>query len=1108
MIKNLYILYFLNCLFFQTVYSQEKLFTLIPAEESGVHFQNTIEDVTEHNILIYVNYYNGGGVGIADFNNDGLQDLYFTGNLEGDELYLNKGDFKFENITQKTGIVNDQNWSSGVAIADVNGDGFKDIYVCKELYDHQPERRKNKLYINQGDLTFKEEAEKWGVADSQRSRQALFMDYDKDGFVDLFVMNQPPNPGNFSEYSGQYLLLPQFTSRLYRNINNTSFEDVTQKAGLAKASFPNSAVASDLNNDGWVDIYIANDFYSPDFLFFNNGDGTFSYKTEESLKHISFNSMGVDAADINNDGHIDLMVLDMVAEDNYRQKANMSGMNVTAFWDVVEKGGHYQYMFNTLQLNNGNASFSEIAQYSNVAATDWSWSNLLADFDNDGQKDIYITNGLLRDIRNTDADAKVGNFVVNYVEEYIQKNPNQGTVELWEILPLDQTLELIPSVPLKNYMYVNQGNLQFKNQAEEWGLAQPSFSNGAAYGDLDNDGDLDLVVNNVNAKAFLYRNNTVEKKQTNYIRFELLPSNGESIWGTRLDLFANGTCQTQEISNIRGMFSTSESIVHFGLGKTNQIDSMRIQWANGKKKIMYAPAINKLHEITSKNGEHFKSIDKPQAPIFEDISLNHSLQFLHKENDFNDYEKQVLLPHKLSQLGPAIAKGDVNGDDLEDVFIGGASGQEAVLFLQSKTGEFQKSPQQSWHSHKTSEDISAVFFDADGDKDLDLYVVSGGNEFEPKSNYYLDRLYLNDGTGKFDFKKESLPPIFESGGVVKSADFDKDGDLDLFIGNRMIPWNYPEPPPSYVLENKEGKFEVHQQSAPLFEQLGLVTDMVWIDLDGDEDEDLVVVGEWMNIQFFENKKGVFTPHIAPNLSDYSGWWFSIEKADLDGDGDQDLVVGNLGENYKYKATEEQPFEIHYDDFDQNGNKDIVLSYYNYGIQYPLRGFSCSSEQIPDLKSEFKNYDLFASLNLKEIYGPSLEESYHLDAKHFESILLVNENGHFTPKKLPYQAQFSSINDILVKDYNSDGFEDILLIGNLFHSEIETPRNDAGIGLLLTNEKDNNFTPMSVNHSGFFASKDAKKAIEIEIGGTTHVLVANNNDSLQIFSLLKLSAKPR
>ena len=1090
-------------LFLKICNAQKTVFELIDPDYSGIHFNNYIEDKKQHNILLYANYYGGAGVGIADFNNDGLQDIYLAGNLVGDKIYRNDGDLKFTDLTIDSKITDDGSWSSGVSIADVNQDGLVDIYISKELYDDNPDLRRNKLYINMGNFKFIEVAEKWGVDVSARTRHAVFFDYNNDGLLDLYLLNQPPNPGSYSIFFGADLTLPEYSLQLFKNTGNNSFVDVTKEAGLFRTGFPNAVVASDFNKDGFTDLYIANDFDAPDFYYINNRDGTFTYNTEKSLKHTSFYSMGVDSADINNDGLLDLMVVDMTAEDNFRLKSNMSAMNPSTFWKVVKDGGHFQYMFNTLQINNGDDTFSDVAQFTNTSSTDWSWANLIADFDNDGLKDIYVTNGLLRDIRNTDADKKLGEFVVNFADQYVKDNPNQGDIDLLDILPLDKALEIVPSVKLKNYFYKNYGNLNLKNETKKWGLDQLSFSNGASYADLDNDGDLEIVVNNVNEKAFLYKNNSRELKKNSYLRIFLNDDENKTLLGTKADVYSNGSRQFFETTNVRGIYSSSEDVIHFGLGNNDKIDSLIVTWPNGSISKLFDVKTNQNLTLYSSSGKIYKDLKSSNKFRFfkEDSS---KINYTHIENIFDDYQKQILLPHKLSRFGPAIAVADVNNDELEDIYIGSASGKVSQLFLQTPEGEFILSQNQPWKSHKVLEDVDAVFFDSDNDGDKDLYVVSGGNEFAPDSSTYLDRLYINDGEGVYTFNRDLLPSNYNSGSVVRVNDFDNDGDQDIFIATRMIPWNYPEPASSHLLVNNNGKFSNYYDPNNSFKDLGLVTDGVWSDYDLDGDKDLFVVGEWMPLTLIKNEKGIFKKQKLNNSCDeVYGWWYSIEASDLNGDGREDLVLGNLGENYKYKASKEEPFEVFYDDFDANGVKDIVLAYYNYGIQFPLRGFSCSSQQIPELKSKIKKYDLFASLDVQDVYGEvNLEKALRLQANSFQSTVLLNENGNFTNKPLPFEAQLSSINDFIVEDYNQDGIKDILAVGNLYNAEIETPRNDGSNGILLIGNGDGTFYSKLRKDTGFYAPSDAKKIIPISINNQKGVLVGNNNDLLQYFKTNK------
>jgi hypothetical protein len=850
-----------------------QLFEKIDASDSGLDFNNELIENSTFNHILYDVVYQGAGVAVGDINNDGLQDVYFSGNMAADKLYLNKGNMQFEDITTKANINFDGKWSTGVTMADVNNDGFLDIYVCKYLLDN-PESRENALYINNGDLTFKEEAKKYGIADNGYTTVANFFDYDNDGFLDLYVGNQPP-VSRLQKTAQSQQIDYQYTDRLYRNNGNNSFSEVTKEAGITNYNFTLAATASDINNDGWMDLYVACDFEEPDVYYQNNGNGTFTNVLNTAMKHISTFSMGVDIADINNDGLMDIYVADMVAADNKRLKANMSGMNPEKFWGLAEIGYHYQYMFNALQINNGNGTFSEIGQMAGVSNTDWSWATLFADYDNDGYKDLVVTNGLPKDIKNN--DYRIRRKVI--MDSLAADMRSQGLKP--QIDPL-QLVELAPSEKLHSYVFHNNKDLTFVDRSIKWGLDEKAFSHGAAYADFDNDGDLDLVVNNMNDLATLYKNTSSDKKLNNFIRLKLEGDgpNNQSI-GAKAWLYVGNEMQVVELSPFRGYFSRNENIAHFGIGNNSSVDKIVVRWLDGREIVLNDVKANQI--LTVKQSKGTKSTSSPNKLAKESPLLkkhdgrNLAVHFYHYENEYNDFDREVLLPYRMSRLGPALTTGDVNGDGLEDFYIGGPSGQYGVIYHQNNSDTFALASSDPWSEDKLCEDTGALFFDADGDNDQDLYIVSGGNEFEPNSPMLQDRLYLNDGNGKFTKSKEALPKMLTSGSKVKAADYDNDGDLDLFVGGRQVPGKYGITPKSYLLNNNGGKFtDVTNEIAPEISEIGMVTDGIWTDIDNDNDLDLIVVGEWMPISILQNDAGKFVNITAEmGMENSNGGWKNI-----------------------------------------------------------------------------------------------------------------------------------------------------------------------------------------------------------------------------------------
>ncbi len=1081
----------------QTRAKNIKLFELKTSAQTGITFNNTITETEQINNLIYDAVHQGGGVAAADFNNDGMIDLFFTGNMSLDRLYINKGNLKFEDITNTANVNKGDNWSTGVAVADVNNDGWMDIYVCKFLLENV-EQRKNHLYINNGDLTFTESAEKYGIADIGYGINANFFDYDKDGWLDLYIANQPPNHAAVKkQLKGKKDT--KYTDRLYKNNGDGTFTDVTRAAGITNYSFTLSATVGDINNDGWLDIYVACDYEEPDMMFINNGDGTFTNKANEALKHMSNFSMGADLADINNDGWLDIYTADMVADDNRRLKTNMSGMNPKKFWGLANAGYHYQYMFNALQLNNGNGTFSEIAQIAGVSQTDWSWSPLFADFDNDGYKDLIVTNGNMRDTRHNDMRTRVA----AYQAQKRKEAEAQGVAYKPNLMEI---VEMAPQEKLSNYIYKNNGDLTFTRKTKDWGLDTKSWSNGAAYADLDNDGDLDLIINNINDPVFLYENKASNIKLNNYLRVKLIGNgNNRHAIGSRVIITYDETQQMMELSPVRGFISTSECMIHFGVGDKKSIDKLEVRWPDGSFTVLKNVKTNQVIDIQKKNTVNV-SIAAPQPkPLFKDVTESSGINFVHQENDFDDYRREILLPHKMSTLGPCLAVADVNNDKLDDFFIGGPSGQAGILYLQQRGGSFTMANTSPWSADIKSEDVGALFFDADGDGDQDLYIVSGGNDFVEGSNYLQDRLYLNDGKGHFSKANNALPKMISSGSKATAGDFDNDGDLDLFVGGRQIPGKYGYAGRSYLLKNDKGKFtDVTDEVAPAIAEIGMVTDGVWIDYDKDGDTDLVVLGEWMPISFFENNNGKLNNVTEEKgFENSTGWWNCITATDIDNDGDIDFIAGNLGLNIKYKASENQPFKAYIKDFDGDNTNDVYLGYYDKdGVCYPVRGRQCSSQQLNFITTDFPNYESFAAASIDEVLGDRRDGALLHEAKIFESVIIINNGeGGFEIQPLPNEAQISPIFGALVYDWNNDQINDLFVAGNYYNREVETTRSDAGIGCVLIGNKETSFRALHPVVTGIYAANDVR-AVELIMDdqGRPLILIANNNGPMQVYRL--------
>lgn len=1103
----------------------DKLFRLVAAEDSGIDFNNAIRENDTLNPINLVNIYNGGGVGIADFNNDGLQDIYFTGNMVSCKLYLNKGEMRFEDATTAAGVGGNGKWCRGVAVVDVNNDGWMDMYVCASMQG-SPEKRKNLLYINQGktgdgSVTFREEAAAYGLDDTSHSTMANFFDYDNDGDLDMYlVVNEilpKVDPSTFKPKvtDGSF----PSTGRLYRNdfdeaLKHAVFTNVTLQAGLTIEGYGHGATIADINMDGWKDIFVSNDFISNDLLYINNHDGTFTDKAASYFKHTSANGMGQDVIDINNDGLSDIVELDMNPEDNYRRKMMMGGISYQTFQLNDFFKYQYQYVRNTIQLNQGprvtaddsigDPVFSETGYYAGIAATDWSWTPLVADFDNDGLRDLVVTNGFPKDV--TDHDFMVYR---------LQAAP---------VTPQMETLRQIPEVKLHNYAFKNGGNCRFSDVSADWGLTDLTFANGAAYADLDNDGDLDMVVNNINDAASLYENTMLDEKPADkhYLTVQLtgdsLNRNGLGAW---IELYHAGGRQAYEQTPYRGYLSSVQLNPRFGLGAVSVIDSLVIKWPDGAKQTLTNVKPDALIEINRKQAREkygWAREAKAENALFREVSAALGVQYLHTQTDYIDFNTQKLLPHKLSEYGPSLAAGDLNADGLDDIVIGGNSAAGTTMLMQQADGSFAQKAlaTPNTNSNVHYQDMGLLLFDADRDGDSDLYVARGGYQAKADSPDYQDQFYINDGKGIFTRDSLAFPSNLTSKSCARAADYDKDGDLDLLVAGRVKPWSYPERVSSFIFRNdsRNGKVrftDVTAQLAPELRNAGLVCDVAFSDFDNDGWPDLVLAGEWMPVTFLRNHKGNFkNVTTATGISERKGWWNSIVPGDFDNDGDTDYIIANAGQNTLFQASAQYPAAVYAKDFDNNGSYDAFPALYFRASQqdatrkeYPVHMRDDAVKQMISMRAKFQNYKSYADASMDQLLtSEQLSGALVLKATDLQSSYCRNDgNGRFTLAPLPFTAQLSALNGMLADDFDGDGNLDVLMNTNDYGTDVTIGRYDALNGLLLKGDGKGGFTAKSILESGIFIPGNGKALVKLRgRDGKYLVAAAQNRGALKIFEL--------
>ncbi len=1107
----------------QKASNPDALFRMIPPEQSGILFANTLQETDSFNTIFYEYYYNGSGLAIGDVNNDGFSDIFFGANMSQSKLYLNKGGLSFVDITEKSGINTSGKWITGVSFVDLNQDGWLDIYLCAGGNIHQDYH--NLLYISNGNkeqLTFTECAALVGLDDDRYSTQAEFFDYDRDGDLDVYIVTSAmslPNKNALRLRKNDGSIIN--TDQLYRNEGTDPesklphFRNVSREACINWDGFGLGSCVCDINRDGWPDIYVCNDYITNDLLYINQHDGTFKEMIKNYLKHISYSTMGMDIADFNNDGLIDIFTLDMQPEDYYRKRIMAMNMrNYERYSKELDLGYSPQYVRNMLQLNNGEIageySFSEIGQLAGVFETDWSWAPLFADFDNDGYKDLFIGNGIPIDMTNMDISA--------LRQTKLKQNPEIEFGVLYELLM--NSLDKQGNVKKPNVIFRNSGGLIFENRTSAWGLDQPLYSTGSAFSDLDNDGDLDLVLNNLYDPASIYENTVISRdsarKNSHFLSIQLLGSktNNGGI-GTKISIYCKGKLQYYEHFPIRGFQSMVDPRIHFGLGADTLVDSLKISWPDGKEQKM-----GKLHvdQFLSLNYSDASSTVKPgiiqqkSTTAFTNITGTNKLEYRHREQQFIDFDIQPLIPHQFSREGPGLTVGDINSDGLEDVYIGGSTGYPGRIFIQERAGNFitYVLPGKS-----DFEDMGVLLFDADTDGDQDLYLASGGTGLTPDNPMYADRLFINTGQGKFVSSQNALPDIRVCNSQVTAADFDRDGDLDLFVCGRVDFEKYPLPPRSYLLRNdSQGSAvqftDVTSQVCRDLERPGLVAAALWTDFYQDGWPDLILAGEWMPLTFFRNNQGKLTNVTASTgLENYTGWWNSLTAADFDKDGDIDYAAGNFGLNTHYKVSQEQPMRITALDFDRNGTLDPVCSYYVQGKSYPIYHRNLLLEQIPSLKNRFKTYEAYARAALEDIFPENtLKDAYIRDSRFFESAWIENlGKGSFRMHALPVEAQIAPVFGMLANDYDADGNTDLLLTGNSYSFNVYDGQQDAFIGLWLKGDGKGGFTPVQGRESGFFVDGDAKALAELVLGnGSSLILAAQNSGYLKVFKVAGSNAK--